>query len=100
MKKFDIMTPVGIVLGIVVLLLAVFSNSGPSGLVFFIQIASVLIVIGGLIAAIIITFSMQEVKLVPKVVGQAFRTETHDLNQLIDTFVELSTKARREGLLA
>ncbi|KHF39654.1 flagellar motor protein MotP [Halalkalibacter okhensis] len=100
MKKFDIMTPIGILLGMIVLLLAVFSNSGPSGFIFFIQIASVLIVIGGLVSAIIITFSLAELKLVPKVLGEAFRTENHDLNHLIDTFVDLSSKARREGLLA
>jgi chemotaxis protein MotA len=100
MKKFDIMTPIGIVVGVVVLLLAVFSNSGPSGIIFFIQIASILIVVGGLISAIVITFSVSELKMVPKVLGEAFRTEKHDLQQLIETFVELSGKARREGLLA
>ncbi len=100
MKKFDILTPIGIILGITVLLLAVFSDSGPSGLVFFIQIASILIVVGGVIAAIVITFSMAELKVVPKVLMEAFRTENHDLQQLIDTFVDLSGKARREGLLA
>ncbi len=73
------MTPVGIILGVVVLLLAVFSNSGPSGFIFFIQIASILIVIGGLISAIIITFSLAELKMIPKVLGEAFRTEKHDL---------------------
>ncbi|TWI56938.1 flagellar motor protein MotP [Halalkalibacter nanhaiisediminis] len=100
MKKFDILTPIGIVLGITVILLAVFADAGPSGLVFFIQIASILIVFGGVIAAIVITFSMAELKLLPKVLVETFRTETHDLQQLIDAFVDLSGKARREGLLA
>ncbi|WP_100373794.1 flagellar motor protein MotP [Bacillus sp. FJAT-45037] len=100
MKKFDILMPIGVFLGITVLLLAVFSNSGPSGLVFFIQIASVLIVFGGLIAALIITFSFSELKTVPKVLKESVQTQDHDLEGLIDTFIDLSGKARREGLLA
>ncbi len=92
--------PIGVFLGITVLLLAVFSNSGPSGLVFFIQIASVLIVFGGLIAALIITFSFSELKTVPKVLKESVQTQDHDLEGLIDTFIDLSGKARREGLLA
>lgn len=100
MKKIDLLTPIGLMLGVFVLLLAVFSNSGPSGLIFFIQISSILIVGGGVFAAIVITFSFAELKAVPKVVREAFRTEDHDLQELIETFVELSGKARREGLLA
>lgn len=100
MKKFDILTPIGVFLGITVLLLAVFSNSGPSGLIFFIQIASILIVLGGLIAALIITFSLPDLKMVPKVLKESVQTVDHDLEGLIQTFVDLSGKARREGLLA
>ncbi|MDV2684737.1 flagellar motor protein MotP [Alkalihalophilus lindianensis] len=100
MKKFDILTPIGVFLGITVLLLAVFSNSGPSGLIFFIQVASILIVLGGLIAALTITFSIADLKTVPKVLKESVQTVDHDLEGLIDTFVELSGKARREGLLA
>lgn len=100
MKKLDITTPIGIVAGIIVLLLAVLSNAGPSGLVFFIQLASLLIVFGGLIAGIVINFSLPDLKIVPKVLMETFRGETHDLRKLIDTFVDLSGRARREGLLA
>ncbi|WP_216828967.1 flagellar motor protein MotP [Alkalihalobacterium elongatum] len=100
MKKFDILTVIGIFVGISVLLLAIFSNSGPSGVVFFIQIASILIVFGGTLAATVINFTIAEIKVLPKVFLEAFRHEDRDLNGLIDTFVELSGKARREGLLA
>ncbi|WP_096202654.1 flagellar motor protein MotP [Bacillus sp. FJAT-45350] len=100
MKKFDIFTPIGLFLGVTVLLLAIFSNAGPSGVVFFIQIASILIVLGGLSAGIVINFSLEDIKLLPKVLREAFRREDHDLDQLIATFVDLSGRARREGLLA
>ncbi|NEU29969.1 flagellar motor protein MotP [bacterium LRH843] len=100
MKKIDAMTPIGITLGVIVLLLAVFSNAGPSGLLSFIDLPSIFIVCGGVAAAIAITFSKTELKMVPKVASEAFRTNDHNLEQLIDVFVELSGKARREGLLA
>ncbi|OLO40219.1 motility protein A [Alkalihalophilus pseudofirmus] len=100
MKKFDFLTVVGIFVGISVLLLAIFSNAGPAGVVFFIQIASFLIVFGGTIAATIINFTIADIKILPKVFMESFRHEDHNLNRLIDTFVDLSGKARREGLLA
>ncbi|RSL32923.1 flagellar motor protein MotP [Salibacterium salarium] len=100
MKKFDIMTPIGIVVGIVTLLFAVFTNAGLGSVVFFIQVASMSIVLGGVIAALLVGFSGQELKLIPTITREAFRKQDLDLNQLIDTFSDLSTKARREGLLA
>ncbi|WP_091582108.1 flagellar motor protein MotP [Alteribacillus bidgolensis] len=100
MKKFDILTPIGILIGISTLLFAVFTNAGMGSVVFFIQLASFLIVFGGIAAALLINFSSQEMKALPKVTHEVFRYENHNLNQLIETFVNLSTKARREGLLA
>ncbi|WP_240374588.1 flagellar motor protein MotP [Bacillus piscicola] len=100
MKKLDLLTPVGIILGLVTMLFAVFINADMGSVIFFVQIASFLIVVGGLAAALLINFSIQEIKLLPRVTREAFHYEEHNLTQLIDTFVTLATKARREGLLA
>ncbi|QKS72079.1 flagellar motor protein MotP [Paenalkalicoccus suaedae] len=101
MKKTDILTPIGIFLGLTAIFFAIFSSSaGEGGIGDFIQIASILIVFGGLFAALMINFSLDELKLLPKVLLEAFRMRNHNLQSLIDTFVDLSTKARREGLLA
>ncbi|SFF05082.1 chemotaxis protein MotA [Alteribacillus iranensis] len=99
-KKIDMLTPIGIIVGLSTILFAVFINAGLGSVVFFIQIASFFIVVGGISAAMLINFSAQEMKLLPTVTREAFQHEEHDLNQLIETFVMLSTKARREGLLA
>ncbi len=77
-----------------------FSDSGISGFVYFISLASFLIVIGGVIAAIVVTFSFDELRGAPRVFKEAFESVEYDLDQLIATFVELSGKARREGLLS
>ncbi|SDH31299.1 chemotaxis protein MotA [Alteribacillus persepolensis] len=100
MKKLDILTPIGILLGISTLLFAIFTNAGMESVVFFIQLTAFLIVFGGIAAALLISFSFKEIKKMPKVAQQAFRHDDNDLPQLIDTFSHLSTKARREGLLA
>lgn len=100
MKKFDIMTPIGIVLGFFMVMFAIFSNSGADGVTYFIDFPSVFVVMGGMTGALFISFSLAEVKLVPRVIKEAFRKDQQDLTELIDAFVDLSTKARREGLLA
>lgn len=100
MKKIDKMTPLGIIFGLMMVMFAIASSAGIAGAVYFVQFASILIVFGGLVSAILISFSLTEIKLLPKVFKEAFREDRQDLPTLISTFIELSTKARREGLLA
>lgn len=100
MKKFDLLTPVGILVGTMMIFFGIFSNAGFGGMTFFIQVSSVVIVIGGLIGALFINFSITDLKLTPKVIRETFSTDDQDLHGLIQTFVNLSTTARREGLLA
>ncbi|GEL08061.1 flagellar motor protein MotP [Salisediminibacterium halotolerans] len=101
MKKTDILTPAGILIGMTAVMLAIYGNAAGDGEVAdFIQFSSILIVFGGLSAAIVINFSIPDLKLLPRVFRETFRTKEHDLEQLINTFVDLSTRARREGLLA
>lgn len=100
MKKFDKLTPIGIIFGLIMVMFAIASNSGLGGVVYFVQLASIVVVFGGLTAALLINFSLPEIKLLPQVFKEAFREDHQDLPTLISTFIELSTKARREGLLA
>ncbi|HHY20900.1 MAG TPA: flagellar motor protein MotP [Bacilli bacterium] len=100
MKKNDLLTPIGIFIGITVLFYAIFSGSSWIEALAFIDFASFLVVFGGVAAAIIINFSKNELKALPRVMRQAFKSEEYNYHGLIDTFVDLSGKARREGLLA
>ncbi|MFK2824693.1 flagellar motor protein MotP [Bacillus sp. B190/17] len=99
MKKFDALTPIGIVVGIALLAFAVLTSGGMDGFASFIHLPSTLIVFGGLTAGLLINFPLSEIKQLFTVVKQAFREEEMDLEALIQRFVELSEKARREGLL-
>lgn len=99
MRKLDALTPIGIFVGVILLAFAVLTSGGMDGFVSFIHLPSILIVFGGLTAGLLINFPLSEIKHLFAVAKQAFREEELDLETLIQRFVELSEKARREGLL-
>ncbi|GEM05578.1 hypothetical protein HMI01_25660 [Halolactibacillus miurensis] len=100
MKKTDILTPIGITLGIAMISFGIISSAGLGGFVAFVQLASIIIVIGGLMAAILINFNIDQVKSMGRVVKESFSQNEMDLEGLISLFERLSERARREGLLA
>ncbi len=100
MKKLDMLTPLGVVLGIVFVGVAILTNAGPDSFGSFINIPSILVVIGGLIGAMLVSFSFSELKQLGRVMAESFKIQEHDTQHLISTFVSLADKARREGLLS
>jgi chemotaxis protein MotA len=100
MKKLDVLTPIGLTIGVIMLLFGIVYNGGMSGLLSFVDPASLLIVIGGLLSGLLVSFSLKDIKQMIKVMRQSFSSDERKLQDLIDTFVHLSGKARREGLLS
>ncbi len=100
MKKRDILTPIGITLGFIMIAMAIVSNAGSSGLASFFDVASFFIVVGGLIASLLINFKTKQIKLAGTVIRESFYQNDQRLSELIDLFVRLSERARREGILA
>src|SRR5690625_1006177 len=100
MKKRDILTPIGITLGFIMIAMAIVSNAGSSGLASFFDVASIFIVVGGLIASLLINFKTKQIKLAGTVIRESFYQNDQRLSELIDLFVRLSERARREGILA
>src|SRR5690625_5959111 len=100
MRKRDLLTPIGITLGFIMIMLAIVSADGTEGAASFFDIASIFIVIGCLIASLLINFKMDQIKLTNKVLKEAFRQNVQRLPELIELFVRLSERARREGLLS
>lgn len=100
MRKFDIMTPIGMVLGIVLIALAIILTGGLVGAKIFISISSIITVFGGLIASLLVNYSSDEFKLSFDSIKDTFYQDKKDISKLVDLFIELSTIARREGLLA
>ncbi|WP_027964231.1 flagellar motor protein MotP [Halalkalibacillus halophilus] len=100
MKKRDLLTPIGIGLGATMILMGIYFNSGFGGVTTFVQVSSFFVVIGGLTGALFVNFNMTEMKLCVRVFKEAFNDDDYNLRELIQLFISLSEKARREGLLA
>jgi chemotaxis protein MotA len=93
----DLGTVIGLVL-IVALLLGAMSMGVGVGA--YIDIPSVLIVIGGSIGALMISFKPAQMKNFIKVFMIAIKPPEEDKVELIKKLVEFSTKARKDGILA
>lgn len=100
MKRLDLLTPIGIIGGLAVFIFGVISETELNGFVQFIDISSIIIVLGGVIAALFISFPLKEMKKMFVVIKQAFSHDDYNLRELIELFIRLSEKARREGLLS
>jgi chemotaxis protein MotA len=100
MRKRDILTPIGITFGFIMIMLAIASSGGSEGAAQFLDITSIFIVIGGLIASMLINFKMEQIKLTRKIMNEAFHKNEQRLSELIALFIRLSERARREGILA
>lgn len=100
MKKRDYLTPIGIIFGLICIVIAILASGGQEGLLTFIDVAAILIVFGGLIGSLLINFKFEQIKLVPIVLREAFRKKDQDLTELIQLFIRLSERARKEGILS
>lgn len=90
-------TPIGLVAGFILIFTAIFL--GGDWLI-FIDFPSVLITVGGTIAALLVAYSLEELQTIPQGLAHLFRFTPPNLEQYVSLFAELSRTARREGLLA
>ncbi|WP_066195016.1 MULTISPECIES: flagellar motor protein MotP [Gracilibacillus] len=100
MNRRDLLTPIGIAIGIMMLIFGILVNGGIRGFIGFADITAALIVLGGLTAALLVNFNISQIKQTKNVIQAAFKRNDQDLNALIGLFERLSERARREGLLA
>ncbi|MBE2974540.1 flagellar motor protein MotP [Priestia megaterium] len=100
MKKIDMLTPIGILIGISMVVFGVISSGGISGFLAFIDVPSILIVLGGVFGTLCVSFPLKQLKNMGRVGKQAFQSKEINVEEIVGTFVHLSEKARREGLLS
>lgn len=93
----DIATVVGIFSALGLVLAAIFLGGG---LALFIDVPSIMIVIGGTLGATMINYPLREIFGVFKVVKNAFFTSNISSKELIRMFVDFGYKSRKEGLLS
>jgi chemotaxis protein MotA len=93
----DLGSVIGIVLIMALLLGAMAMGVGIGA---YIDIPSVLIVVGGSIGALMVSFKPDQMKKFTKVFGKAIKPGEEDVAELIKKLVEFATKARKDGILA
>lgn len=93
----DIATIIGILFGIVLLIGAILAEGS---LLPFWSFSSIMIVLGGTIAATLINYSLSQVIGTLKVLKIAFVDNVSQSADVIKNLVKFAEKARREGLLA
>ena len=65
----------------------------------FIDIPSVIIVVGGTLAALIASYPFKVLAQVPKHIGIMLSSQKYNAEKVIDTLVEMAKTARKKGLL-
>ncbi|MCA9782107.1 MAG: motility protein A [Calditrichaeota bacterium] len=93
----DLSTLIGLLLGYGFVIFAIASKPGA---LFFFDVGSLLIVLGGTIGALFMNFPMGNMMSASKVFLKALMHKEPSMKDSITTLVEIAEKARREGILA
>ncbi|MEJ8554409.1 flagellar motor protein [Tepidibacter sp. Z1-5] len=93
----DLGTLIGIVLGFGLIIVSILLGGSLGA---FIDIPSIMIVVGGTVAATLVAYPLPKVKEIMKLTQKAFKERKSNPNEVIESMIELANKARKEGLLA
>ncbi len=96
----DIATPAGLLIGFVLLIISVIMGGGVSGIAAFINIPSMMIVIGGTICATLVRYPLQRVTGVIGLIMKTIFVKLSSPQAEMQNLIEYAKIARREGLLA
>ena len=94
----ELTTLIGLLFFLIALIGGFLLEGGTVGSLF--QLAAFVIVVGGTMAAVIISYPFSELKRVPGLTLAAFREPKINMLGIIQYLVEMATVARREGVLA
>ncbi len=94
----DIITIMGIVVAFGCIVFGFIEEGGT--IMALLQPTAGLIVIGGTIGAVMISFPSKRLKKIPKVISMAFKNHNIDLKEHITYFKGISVKTRKDGLLS
>ncbi len=93
----DLATLIGI-LGAIALIIITMMMSGD--ITMFVNVPSIVIVIGGTFCAVMAKYSLGQYLAFAKIAGKGFKGNPVDLAELIDEIVSLADEARKGGLLS
>ncbi|MFZ0392053.1 MAG: MotA/TolQ/ExbB proton channel family protein [Calditrichia bacterium] len=96
-KALDIATLAGLFGGTIIILLSIMVGGG---LAAFINLPSLLVVVGGTIAAVLVQYPLNDVLNLVGITRQTLMSKSAEPQSLIETIVGFAEEARRDGLLA
>ncbi|WP_211749570.1 flagellar motor protein [Paenibacillus sp. Marseille-Q4541] len=94
----DIATLIGLIAGAVAIIGGFLWEGGQITGLF--QVTAAMIVFGGTIAAILVSYPMHRIRTIPAALRMAFSKSTNEASVWIEDIVDMSMLARREGVLA
>lgn len=94
----DIATLIGLFVGFGLIVFAIFAKEGAAS--YFWDYPSLLLVLGGTIAATFVNYPLKNVWSVFNVVKNAFKRSIYGYLELIERFSSLAEKTRKKGLLS
>jgi chemotaxis protein MotA len=97
-RKLDKATPLGFLIALGCIGGSIVMEHGNLGS--YINISAGMIVFGGTFGIAFIAFPMSVVKKMPRLIRLAFKEPVADARQIVQQFVHLAGRARKEGLLA
>ncbi len=95
----DLASLIGVIMGILCIGIALVPPLGV-GLKAYYDLPSVMIVLGGTVAAILINYPLKDILKLMKVIKKAFLHKEQPPEEVITMIVGFATKARRDGILA
>ena len=100
MEELDIASLAGMLLGVAMFLVGVFSSGGAAGLKHMFDLASLIITFGGSLAGTLASNKLPDFITGIKGISLTFKDEVQDPAAVIKNIIDLSNTARKEGLLA
>jgi len=82
----------------IALFLLGFSINGNVSLYF--NISGLLVIFGGTLSATLISFRLEQLKIVAKVIQASYNSETKKETEIVEILIDLSIKSRIEGILS
>lgn len=90
-------TRIGFLLGLAIFLIGFIINGN---LILYLNISGILIVLGGVAAASLLSFKLDQLRIVVKVIRSAYKNRGMKETDVIDILIDLSIRSRMDGILS
>ncbi len=90
-------TRIGLILGSLLFVIGFVINGN---LILYLNISGILIVVGGVVVASLMSFKFEQLRIVSKVISSAYKKPTIKETEIIDILIDLSIRSRIDGILS